>query len=165
MLSIERCSWHPDVGDVVMFQNPAVASNQTFHGMPSPSIYISGGQNFTVRVDRETAFDEFVFTTCMVCTMNKEDMLHILFEIFDVDNNEQISVREFRKLCAAVSDASDAIFPGNYSNMLEKFDRNHDGALSFKEFVLALAEESYWQRGMVDQFMHVLRQQTLLLLG
>ena len=85
--------------------------------------------------DQKLTFDEFVFTTCMVCTMNKEDMLHILFEIFDVDNNEQISVREFRKLCAAVSEASDAIFPGNYSNMLEKFDRNHDGALSFKEFV------------------------------
>ena len=62
MLSPERCSWHPDVGDVIMFQLPAMASNQAIDGMPSSDVITSGGQNFTVRVERETALDEFVFT-------------------------------------------------------------------------------------------------------
>jgi len=64
------------------------------------------------------SFDDFVRVCVIIATYKKMEMLRLLFNLFDKDGSNDISVEEFLQLAATVN-ASGAVFPGNVKKAME----------------------------------------------
>ena len=84
--------------------------------------------------DDQLNFDELVLASCVVCTLNINELMHILFQVFDTDRSGQVGHREFAKLARAVADLG-AMFPGNYTDFIKRFDKDGSGDVDFDEFL------------------------------
>ena len=65
--------------------------------------------------------------------MDKKELLHILFRMFDIDGSGQVGRAEFAKLASSIADLG-ALFPGNYGDFLRRFDTDWSGDVDFEEF-------------------------------
>lgn len=77
--------------------------------------------------------DDFIITTILYCNYGQEDLLRLIFNMFDKDGSGTIDEEEFVELCQLVNNGS-PVFPGNFKKALEEFDTNDDGLIDFDEF-------------------------------
>jgi len=84
--------------------------------------------------DDQLNFDELLLAACVVCTLNENELMHVLFKVFDADRSGTVGHREFARLASAISDLG-AMFPGNYMDFIDKFDGDGSGDVDFSEFL------------------------------
>ena len=85
--------------------------------------------------DGQLSFEEFVLAAILLGTFSQDQILFIMFEIFDGNGNNFIDHKEFAHLTDAVEELAGNMFPGNYSTFCEQFDRDGDGLIDFGEFL------------------------------
>lgn len=85
--------------------------------------------------DGKISFDEFVLAAVILGSFSKDQILHIIFGVFDSSGDGYIDKKEFGLLAKAVDELSGNMFPGNYSSFLEGFDQDGDGLVDFGEFM------------------------------
>ena len=84
--------------------------------------------------DDQLNFDELLLAACVVCTLNENELMHVLFKVFDADRSGTVGHREFARLASAIQDLG-AMFPGNYMDFIDKFDGDGSGDVDFSEFL------------------------------
>ena len=84
---------------------------------------------------RQMTFSDYVLAACTVCTLKRKQLLFLVFEMFDRDQSGSIDVAEFRKLDNIVRSLGGSLFPDDYAEFLDEYDRNGDNTVSFKEFL------------------------------
>ena len=72
----------------------------------------------------------------LVCTLDREQVLFKVFEIYDADGSGELSHGEFLNLSTDVQSSSGTLFPGNFAAFVDGFDQNNDGMVDFREFML-----------------------------
>lgn len=65
--------------------------------------------------------DDFVCVCGIYCMYGKDEILQILFDLFDQDGSGAIDDDEFQDLCKMVNNGNPT-FPGNFQAALETFD-------------------------------------------
>ena len=86
--------------------------------------------------DGQLNFEEFVLATVLLSTFSTDQIMFIMFEIFDGNGNHFIDKKEFMGLSKAVEELAGSLFPGNYSAFCDVFDKNSDGLIDFDEFMV-----------------------------
>ena len=89
-----------------------------------------------LNTDAKLDFSEFVLASCVVCTFSRDEMLHVLFKIFDSDGSGAISPNEFGKIAEAVASMG-SMFPGSLSHKKSRVSLFRSLSLS-----LSLSRES-----------------------
>jgi len=79
------------------------------------------------------SLDDFVIVTVLYSMYGRNDILRLVFNMFDKDGSGTIDEEEFMELCALVNDGA-PVYPGNFKTALESFDVNDDGLIDFAEF-------------------------------
>ena len=84
---------------------------------------------------KQLTFSDYVLACATICTLNRKQLMFLVFEMFDGDHDGAIDVSEFRKLDYVVRDLGGNLFPDDYAAFLDTFDKNDDGTVGFREFL------------------------------
>lgn len=109
---------------------------------------------------RQLTFSDYVLAACTVCTLKRNQLLFLVYEMFDRDQSGGIDIKEFRKLDSIVRSLGGSLFPDDYAEFLSEYDRNGDGLVSFKEF-LKLDEKFPMLFFPAHHFFEIFRERTL----
>jgi len=79
------------------------------------------------------SFENFVLFVLVFGSMSEGDVLKFVFESFDADGSGHLEPDEIIALLGAIN-RNKPLYPGNYTKMLQEFDTDQDGRISYKEF-------------------------------
>ena len=71
----------------------------------------------------------------ILSTFSRDQIMFIVFELFDGNGNGFIEKHEFSGLTKAVDELAGSGFPGNYAESVKKVDVDGDGVIDFNEFM------------------------------
>eukprot|EP00615_Pteridomonas_danica_P001026 CAMPEP_0114363688 /NCGR_PEP_ID=MMETSP0101-20121206/26810_1 /TAXON_ID=38822 ORGANISM="Pteridomonas danica, Strain PT" /NCGR_SAMPLE_ID=MMETSP0101 /ASSEMBLY_ACC=CAM_ASM_000211 /LENGTH=309 /DNA_ID=CAMNT_0001510567 /DNA_START=46 /DNA_END=972 /DNA_ORIENTATION=+ len=85
--------------------------------------------------DGSLSFNEFVLGCILLSTFSKDQIMYIMFEMFDNNGNHYVEKSEFGHLAKSVDELAGNLFPGNYQSFCHSFDTDGDGLINFDEFM------------------------------
>ena len=89
-----------------------------------------------VNKDGKLSFGEFCFACSIMSTLTKDQIMYIIFQMFDTDGSGFIERDELVALSEAVLSMSEGSYKGNHATFMENLDVNSDGMLDFPEFMV-----------------------------
>ena len=92
-------------------------------------------RDHTGRIDYDDFHD---LMTHLITTRDPVDEMKSAFELFDLDGDGKITLRNLRKICRELGqDFSE----NELQHMIDEFDHDEDGAICFDEFAAMLGED------------------------